>query len=63
MYRQKKLSKQKKCFFIEKTVISIIVFIFILLIGFNMIRAYNYCTTKSFLKPDDAYNFRDNISS
>ncbi len=47
----------------EKSVIIIVMFMFILLIGFNIIRVYNYYITAQFFKPNDIHNFKSNVPS
>ncbi len=47
----------------EKSVIIIVMFMFILLIGFNIIRVYNYYITAQFFKTNDIHNFKSNVPS
>jgi len=55
--------KQKKYLLIEKFIVVIIMFMFVLLIGFNTVRAYNYYIMARFSEFNAIYDFKGDVSS
>ncbi len=62
MGSRKILLKQKRYFFIEKSIITIVMFISILLIGLNVVRAYDHYITAQFFEFNTA-GLKNNVLS
>lgn len=55
--------KQKNHCFVEKFIVIIIMFMFVLLIGFNTVRAYNYYMTARFSEFNTIYDLKGDVPS
>lgn len=61
MDSRKTLSKQKRYLFIEKSIITIVMFMSILLVGLNVTRAYDHYITAQFFEFNTA-DLKNNVS-